>query len=139
MRIESPEGRTGIIALDTSSGLLAKEAEPARAARAVDIAERLGAELRFPDEAREQRMALDYVAVLAAIDAVSEMKKDEWQGKHRDAEGQDERFKDPQSWAAVSEARRRKGGNCDDEEHDGTQAKEHQGRTLAPGPRGLRD
>lgn len=47
------------------------------AAPAIDTAERLGAKLRFPDEAREQRMALGNVAVAAAVDAVSEVKKDE--------------------------------------------------------------
>jgi hypothetical protein len=65
---------------------LAKETEPALAAPPIDTAERLGSELRFPDEAREQWVILDDVAVAVAVDTVSEVKKEEWQDKHRDAE-----------------------------------------------------
>jgi hypothetical protein len=75
-----PKEVQGTIALDTSSGPLAKEAEPTRAAPAVDIAERLEAEFRFPDEAREQRPPPIRSHCRVPSDAIGEMKKDERQG-----------------------------------------------------------
>ncbi len=50
-------------------------------------------------------MAFDDVAVAAAVDPISEVKKDERQGKHRDAGGENECLKDPEARAVVGEAR----------------------------------